>query len=51
MHNLPYVDLSADTPTRWNSTFDLVRKALKYKVVLTELYNTEHNYPGGEHIE
>ena len=32
-----------DTPTRWNSTHKLLNKAIKYKVVITELYNSDPN--------
>ena len=30
---------SWDTPTRWNSTFKMLTDAIKYREVLTELYN------------
>lgn len=30
---------SIDTPTRWNSTFNLLNDAIKYRDILTQLYN------------
>lgn len=50
-HKLPFVDWSNDTPTRWNSTYYLLKKALKYKIVISELYNSEHDYPGAVQID
>ena len=34
-----------DTPTRWNSTYKLLDSAIKYRDVLTELYNETRSDP------
>jgi hypothetical protein len=45
-YKLPYVDWSADTPTRWDSTYYMLKKAIRSKLVITSLYtNTELNVP------
>ncbi|KAL2924957.1 putative AC transposase, partial [Bienertia sinuspersici] len=36
---------SLDNPTCWNSTYKLLNDAIKYRDVLTELYNENHSDP------
>ena len=33
-----------DTPTKWNSIFKLLKDAIKYKVVITDLYNSDPSH-------
>lgn len=42
-----------DTPPRWSPTYKLINEVLKFKVVITELYNSDPNnqYKGGLIIE
>ena len=39
-----------DTPTRWNSTFKLLNDAIKYKVVIIDLYNSDPSHQADDSI-
>jgi len=45
-NNFPYVDWSGDTPTRWDSTYYMLKKAIRYKRVIVALYSSrDSNVP------
>ena len=48
VNNLKFRKLLGDCVTRWNSTYEMLSLAIKYKKVVTQLYNDYHESIGSD---